>query len=216
LLLYNAFSMDPKAVFRSVGPRQGARRGCLACGEVEGGDLGRKTITEQIERGEVDYEMFCGRVEDLRLLDTKKRVSAREFAERMLIGGEGRGRKESSSSAAALVVDVRGEVEYDLGAKVSGGINIPIWTILRHGQMARGGGGEGRLRDLWLDLRSQCAGEDDRPIYFLCQRGNDPQIAAQKFWEAESSNRRTSRWIGDVVGGFDALQRQRRQQQQQQ
>jgi hypothetical protein len=83
--------MDPKGVLRSVEPRQGGRMDCLACGEVEGGDLGKKTTMEQIESGEVDYEMLCGRVEDLRLLDRKRRVSAREFAERMIAGDEGRG-----------------------------------------------------------------------------------------------------------------------------
>lgn len=75
LLLYNAFSIDPKAVSRSVWPRQGARRDCLACREVEGGDLGRKTTMEQIGRGEADYGMFFGRVEDLRLLDRERRLA---------------------------------------------------------------------------------------------------------------------------------------------
>lgn len=34
-------------------------------------------------------------------------------------------------------------MEYELGAKVSGGINISVSTILRHGQMPGGAGGGG-------------------------------------------------------------------------
>lgn len=69
-----------------------------------------------------------------------------------------------------------------------------------------------------------------KPVYFLCQRGNDSQIAARRFCLAEDeeeeeerrerrgggdedmskngkAKRKGKRWIGDVIGGLDALQR---------
>jgi adenylyltransferase and sulfurtransferase len=53
------------------------------------------------------------------------------------------------------------------------------------------------------------------PVYFVCQRGNDSQIAAQKLKESiraeeEAGGTRAKRkwgWIGDVKGGFAAMER---------
>ncbi|KIW30602.1 uncharacterized protein PV07_06335 [Cladophialophora immunda] len=63
-------------------------------------------------------------------------------------------------------------------------------------------------------------GEQQLPsIYFVCQRGNDSQIAAQKLierTEAEAAAEQAAvrkkkwRWIGDVKGGFLAMERHAR------
>ena len=56
------------------------------------------------------------------------------------------------------------------------------------------------------------------PVYFVCQRGNDSQVAAQKLLERiraekEDANRSDSAgmgqwgWVGDVKGGFVAMER---------
>lgn len=70
--------------------------------------------------------------------------------------------------------------------------------------------------------------EDDSPgysVYFVCQRGNDSQLAAQKFLEriqaeeeqeeqedgppppARNARPWAGAWIGDVKGGFEAMER---------
>ena len=59
--------------------------------------------------------------------------------------------------------------------------------------------------------------EDDEnagpSIYFVCQRGNDSQIAAQKLLEKaqteheDDTGRRKWSWIGDVKGGFLAMEK---------
>ncbi|ERF71346.1 hypothetical protein EPUS_03501 [Endocarpon pusillum Z07020] len=215
LLLYNALSQDPRGMFRNVGLRKGPRRDCLVCGEEEvldGLRAGRRKITrEGIVNGEVDYGAFCGRVEDVRVLEGGRRVSAGEFAERMRLDGEGGGGDGGLEGKRPVVVDVREEVEYELGAKVRNSIHIPISRILRSGY-GLVDDQDGSMEDLLgLRLPEGEAAEEDRPIYFLCQRGNDSQIAAQKFLDSieqdKTGNRRRNRWIGDVVGGFEALQR---------
>jgi rhodanese-related sulfurtransferase len=59
--------------------------------------------------------------------------------------------------------------------------------------------------------------EEPPSVYFVCQRGNDSQIAAQKLIESvqaetagvdqASRGRRKWGWIGDVKGGFLAMER---------
>ncbi|KAF7513984.1 hypothetical protein GJ744_006598 [Endocarpon pusillum] len=218
LLLYNALSQDPRGMFRNVGLRKGARRDCLVCGEegvLNGLPAGRRKITrERIVNGEVDYAAFCGMVEDVRVLGVGRRVSAGEFAERMRLDGGGGDGDDGLEGRRPVVVDVREEVEYELGAKVRNSIHLPISRILRSGY-GLADDQDGNMQDL-LGLRlpeGEAAEEEgeDRPIYFLCQRGNDSQIAAQKFLdsieEGKTGNRTRTRWIGDVVGGFEALQR---------
>lgn len=219
LLLYNALSSDPKGMFRNVGLRKGARRDCLACADEDVlRQMGRKKITkERIESGEVDYDAFCGRMEDVRVLEGERRVSASEFAERMMKGEDG---DSGGGGRRPVVVDVREELEYELGAKVKDSINIPISRILRHGHQV-GGDQDPSMEDL-LGLSAPHSEEgeekdDERPIYFLCQRGNDSQIAAKKFLdvvdEGRLGSKSSSRWIGDVVGGFEALHRHEHQDQ---
>jgi adenylyltransferase and sulfurtransferase len=244
LLLYNALSPDPRATFRGVGLRKSARRDCLACGDEgvlssrENGKEKEKKITrERIERGDVDYLAWCGSnrvvVEeegDGGVLERKRRIGAGEFVERMrrgvVAGGGDGGGGDVRENLGSLVVDVREEVEYELGTKVKGSINIPISRILRHGQAGNhddddgaGAGAVGMELEQLLQESSPPAKKSDHDntttaIYFVCQRGNDSQVAARRFLDAESQLRsrfggssRGTRWIGDVVGGFEALQR---------
>lgn len=210
LLLYNALSLDPRGMFRNVGLRRGARRDCLACGDEEVlRGLRRKKMTRgRIESGDVDYEGWCGRVEDLRILEAGSRVSAEEFVERMRREEE----KEGTETERAVVVDVRETVEFELGAKVKGSVNIPISRILRHGWESGHSGGDGEkggIKGLLEMITDGCGGESG-PIYFVCRRGNDSQIAAEKLLNACPEI--GSRWVGDVAGGFEALQKIERSQ----
>ena len=54
------------------------------------------------------------------------------------------------------------------------------------------------------DRSSTDAGTE--PVWFVCQRGNDLQIAAQKLMERDGES--PKRWIGDVRGGFVAMERE--------
>ncbi len=230
LLLYSALSPDPRGMFRNVGLRRGARRDCLVCGEEgllnEMGKERQRITKERIQKGEMDYQAFCGRVEDVRVLEAERRVSAGEFGERMRLDGEGGDDQGDvvagtigSGGRRPLVVDVREEVEYQLGAKVRDSINVPISRILRYGH------GHGQADDqsesiqdlLGLGPPQEEAGGDDRPIYFLCQHGNDSQVAAKRFLdsiaEGKAAGGRRNRWIGDVVGGLEALQQHQQRHQ---
>jgi adenylyltransferase and sulfurtransferase len=202
LLLYNGLSNDARAVWRSVGLR-GRRRDCVACGDEEvlkekgKWEDGRITWGALAE-GRMDYEEFCGRVEDVRVLGEGNRVPAAQFLKSMereeaqdwLVGRD---------RERPLVVDVREEAEFALGPKVRGSINVPISRILRHG-------GQGATEeDEGIDqLLGPGESTNKHPIFFLCQRGNDSQIAAQQFLGRVGRNR----WVGDVKDGLQALERQ--------
>jgi adenylyltransferase/sulfurtransferase len=202
LLLYSGLSQDARAVWRSVGLR-GRRRDCVACGDEEvlkeKGKWEDGRITwEALAEGRVDYEEFCGRVENVRVLGEGNRVAAAQFLESME-EEEAQDRLMGRSRERPLVVDVREEAEFALGAKVRGSINVPISRILRHG-------GQGAMEeDEGIDqLLGPGESTNKHPIYFLCQRGNDSQIAAQQFWGRVGRNR----WVGDVKDGLQALERQ--------
>jgi rhodanese-related sulfurtransferase len=140
MLLYNTYAADPRTMFRTITLR-GRRKECVACGDDEA--LARKGLSritvETITLGRLDYQAFCGVMEDVKVLDDGKRVDAKAFL---------------ASGKHGLVVDVREEHEYELGTKVDGSVNIPISKILRLG---RGAFDQlERLRDGWAepDLQS--------------------------------------------------------------
>jgi adenylyltransferase/sulfurtransferase len=202
LLLYSGLSKDARAVWRSVGLR-GRRRDCIACGDEEvlkgkGKWEDGRVTWEALAEGTVDYEEFCGRVEDARVLKEENRVPAAQFLESME-REEAQDWLTGRDKERPLVVDVREEAEFALGAKVKGSINVPISRILRHG-------GQGAIEDDEGIEQLLGPGEstNKHPVYFLCQRGNDSQIAAQQFLGRVGRNR----WVGDVKDGLQALERQ--------
>jgi adenylyltransferase and sulfurtransferase len=178
LLLYNAWPKDPKTMFRSVGLRP-KRKGCVSCGEDQDIEQrgGMKITERSLRDGSMDYQGFCGRIEEVNLLREDQRIDAANFM----------------GKQKPLVVDVREEVEYALGPKIKDSINIPISRILRH---------DSKARDEVSEILAE--GSGDQPIYFVCQRGNDSQIAAKKFMD---DTRFTKRWVGDVRGGFVELEK---------
>ncbi|RMD42184.1 hypothetical protein DV735_g2929, partial [Chaetothyriales sp. CBS 134920] len=183
MLLYSAWSADPKNMFRTIGLR-GRRSDCVACGDD-------KLTGQSIEEGRIDYISFCGGPpQDVKLLTGEHRIDA------------------GDNSRAPLIVDVREEIEFEIGAKVKGSVNIPISRILRDGGADSFAGITGLQQE-----EEEGGGTDDchlqehPEVYFVCQRGNDSQIAAQKLidWDRQNSVRR--KWIGDVVGGILALEK---------
>ena len=196
LLLYNAFNKDPRSVFRSVGLRR-PRKDCLACGdEEELREKGLERISkESLRDGKVDYVAFCGAAEDVKVLTDEERVEACDFIEVM-----GKLEQEGNTDTVRVkpvVIDVREVVEYDMGPKLPGSFNVPISEILRRRDRAMG-------LDAVLETGSS-QGTRPSPVYFVCQRGNDSQIAARKVIEA-GIGRDEGRWIGDIKGGFHALE----------
>ena len=181
MLLYNAWPRDPKAMFRSIGLRP-KRKGCVSCGEAHEIEQkgGLKISAEGLRDGSMDYESWCGKVEDIHLLREDERVNANDFIK----------------IDKPTVVDVREEIEYALGAKIDGSINIPISKIVRH---SRG------TNDEVFKVVEDIAG--DQPVYFVCQRGNDSQIAARRFTEEGG----IKGWVGDLKGGIIELERLHRE-----
>jgi adenylyltransferase/sulfurtransferase len=220
MLLYNTYASDPRSMFRTITLR-GRRKDCLACGDDEAlakRGLTRITADTIAGKSRMDYQAFCGVVaegdaDNVRLLDDERRIGAREFLEQLLSADSSSDSSPSSSTTSSwmarttgrgrpIVVDVREEHEYELGAKVPGSVNIPISRILRTGGGGGGGGGVfDRLLTRLVELEPKVDNvqeEDDKEeegkepvpsasasasVYFVCQRGNDSQIAAQKLIE---------------------------------
>jgi adenylyltransferase and sulfurtransferase len=198
MLLYRAWSPDPKSMFRTV-MLAGRRKNCLACGDEEIlRQQGKQKITREVfenKKGRLDYEAWCGRVEDVKLLGKEQRVGAKEFLD--LVGrGDNQG----------VVIDVREENEVVLGSKIKGAVNLPISRILRSPEEAfdclqQIGSDHGNIGN------EGSPGVKSGSVYFLCQRGNDSQIAAQKLMDLDEQYGDGRRWFGDVEGGFLALEK---------
>ena len=199
MLLYNAWS---DTMFRTVRLR-GKRKGCIACGDpADLKDDENKITAEAIQEGRFDYVAFCGTREDVKVLSDQERMSAKRFL-------------ESSSASERIIVDVREPHEFALGAQVKGSINIPISQILSTspGDQQPLDAEDGN-RPTWL-LDVQGSREVDNPInkdtdypaslIFLCQKGNDSQIAVKKFMDSGLNTGSGWNWIGDVKGGLDAI-----------
>ncbi|KIX93348.1 uncharacterized protein Z520_10991 [Fonsecaea multimorphosa CBS 102226] len=138
MLLYNTYAADPRSMFRTIGMR-GRRKDCVACGDDEAlTTKGLSKITaEVISHGRVDYQAFCGVLEDVTLLSDNNRIHARDFL-REHAEAEAQQDQTGRRKGKPIVVDVREEHEYELGPKVRDSVNIPISQILRHGSQAFG------------------------------------------------------------------------------
>ncbi|KAJ9602473.1 hypothetical protein H2200_013016 [Cladophialophora chaetospira] len=135
MLLYNTYASDPRSTFRTITLR-GRRKDCLACGDhdaLKGKGLSRITA-EVISQGRLDYQAFCGILEDVKLLSEQSRIDAAAFLDKHAHKEHGhRGRKRKRKH---VVVDVREEHEFELGPKIVGSVNIPLSKILKNGSGA--------------------------------------------------------------------------------
>jgi len=212
MLLYSAWPADPRGMFRGIGLR-GGRTNCGACGneeEISAKGL-RKISREDVLAGQMDYVTFCGVVEETKLLEKEQRVDAAEFLHTMASSSrtpEVHGAKDQRRWHNAVVVDTREPHEVEMGPKLGLGINIPISRILRPEGVA----------DV---AKALVEGEHDAVI-FVCQLGNDSQVAAKKLmeWKTQQENGQTEAgqavkdgqerhnvFIGDIVGGYAALEK---------
>ena len=236
LLLYNALSPSPLDSFRSVRLRRTARADCLVCGTASSSSSssdrgavsgrGPQITRAAIENGDVDYVGWCGRVEELDVVSEGERVTAEGFVRVMKTAtAVGKGKREGNMSpddAPVVVVDVREDIEVQMGTKIAGAVYLPISKILRSGA----GGAEGQLETRKRagaeggSMLSDIVDPDARKVFFVCQRGNDSQIAARRLidevragrtgtgeGEGEKEGTDEGVWIGDVIGGFEALEK---------
>lgn len=197
MLIFNAFSPQGlKGMWRAVGLR-GRREKCVSCGHGE-----NKITREEIEEGRTDYEAFCGRVEDVRVLsrDKGERITAGAFLDELARQQQPQGSKKS---CRRRIIDVREEIEVELGSTLDGAINVPFSKILRD----PAGAFEGVQWSTGQEIDGRDANTQDEKVYFLCHRGNDSQIAAKKLMELDEQLGRRRAWVGDVEGGFVAMEK---------
>lgn len=211
MLLYNAWPQDPRSMFRTIGLR-GKRLDCIACSKA---DVLRsynkdKITRENISKGRIDYIAFCGVSQDA-VLETTQRISASEFVRTITTGTqveEYHDASEARDFVRPLIVDVREPYEIEMGTKIQVGINIPISRILSNNAVP------GKLMSSITDRRTDA-------VLFVCQRGNDSQVAAKKLIDWCSKEHSTDLqktkpaipetpsnvFIGDVIGGLSAVEK---------
>lgn len=126
---------------------------CIVCGQ-------RPEITELI-----DYQQFCGSRPDdkeksLSLLGCEDRISVQEYKEVLDLGQK------------HVLVDVRMPVEMEICQLPAEVYNLPVNCLDR----------EDHLASLRNHIVSKSAGVQNQafPVYVVCRRGNDSQIAVQK------------------------------------
>ena len=175
----------------------------------------RKISRQDILDGRMDYVTFCGVAEDIKLLDKEQRVDAAEFLHTLASAArtpEVYGVRDQRKWHNAVIVDTREPHEIEMGPKVSMGVNIPISRILRSDGTAE----VSKLLD---------GNAEHDAVIFVCQQGNDSQVAAKKLldWRAQQGNDRVQTtgditedddnhqrhdlFIGDVIGGYAALEK---------
>ena len=131
MLLFNTYAADPRSMFRTITLRR-RRKDCVACGDDESvAKKGLRKITAaMISEGRLDYQAFCGVLEDVKLLREERRVDTKDFFERH---AHHRNVHQGKRRREPIVVDVREEHEFELGPQIRDSVNIPISRILRHG-----------------------------------------------------------------------------------
>ncbi|RVX73424.1 hypothetical protein B0A52_03066 [Exophiala mesophila] len=162
--------------------------------------------------------------------------------------------EENEENEKVLVIDVREKHEVELGAKIHKSVNLPISQILRlDGEklfeqferevIERRGKKKNNKKnkkshdenDIQKNITTEKISQDhvdndtNNPpgpaLYFVCHRGNDSQIAADKFLHHIQRTRQQNpsspnpnpdqpnlnqvnwSWIGDVKGGFTAMEK---------
>ncbi|KAK5076892.1 hypothetical protein LTR64_005628 [Lithohypha guttulata] len=213
MLLYNAWPTDPRSMFRSIGMRP-RRTNCVSCGdeEVLAGNNAQKITKEGIVEGQLDYVTFCGIVENIKLLSKENRLDAAEFLRTVASNSRTPAIIDAPDQKMwqnTLIVDTRERHEVEMGPQMKQSVNFPFSKILQQDSKVQ------EISDL-VDYHNHNA------VVFLCQRGNDSQIAAQKLtdWrkkhkvrtienEQERLENSMTRkcFIGDVIGGFTAIER---------
>lgn len=197
MLMYNAWSKDPRSMFRTIGLR-GRRKDCIACGDADViVGKGLQPIDRQVLlTAQHNYAAFCGVPADVKILPLEQRVGAVEFLRTISSDGREQHTHDPVNSRRwhrPLIIDTRETYEVELGPKISSSLNIPFSKIQQT---------DGDIHD--IEEKVDTAHHD--AVIFLCQRGNDSQIAAEKLLSKRSKEKLDNLFIGDVTGGFVALE----------
>jgi len=162
--------------FRCVKVR-GRQTNCAVCGESP-------TITNLI-----DYELFCGAVSGdachgISILSPSERINALEYASFL------------GSGKHHFLVDVRMPVELEITKLPTTTHNVPM------DEFSKPEGSSSVLQVLCEDVRKHA--DDDHlplPLFVVCRRGNDSQLAVRKFQSIFSD---VSVNVQDIIGGLTA------------
>jgi len=171
LVLYDGLD----GVFRCVKVR-GRQKNCAVCGDSP-------TITNLI-----DYEFSCGaaagdKCHNLNILSPSERISASEYAAFVKTG------------KSHFLVDVRMPVELEITKLPTTTHNVPM------DEFTKPGGCCSLLNVLHEDVRKRASDHLSFPLFVVCRRGNDSQLAVRKLQSFFSD---VSVTIQDVVGGLTA------------
>ncbi|KAJ6638409.1 Adenylyltransferase and sulfurtransferase MOCS3, partial [Pseudolycoriella hygida] len=124
----------------------------------------------------IDYEQFCGMKASDK--DTKLNVLCED--DRITVSQYDSIVKEKINH---ILVDVRSSLEFDI-CKMPSAINIPIKDI---------------LNDITFSgIMSNLKSNEKLPIYVVCRRGNDSQIAAKRINDAGADEIKAK----DIIGGL--------------
>jgi adenylyltransferase/sulfurtransferase len=209
LLMFDGMSTS----FRSLKlrPRQG--KTCIVCGS-------KPEITRE-NLGTYDYEGKCGGpMHDkeglaLKVLPDSNRLSCQalkgKLDERKNNTNTSSGSGSGSGSSSFLLIDVRPRAEYDF-ASLSGSINLPMRDIEERLEGNYSGsdgqrvaydrlleGIDYRTTTTGKEINKKEEGESELPdLCVVCRRGNDSQLAVEKFIKAGISKAKAF----DLVGGL--------------
>ncbi|KAF4619051.1 hypothetical protein G7Y89_g14798 [Cudoniella acicularis] len=133
----------------------------------------------------MDYAFFCGVAAPVKVLASEERIEAREYEEL---------RKQRGKEH--LLLDVREKVQFDI-CSIEGSINVPFSTL-------QGNRGDVEIEHpSWLPETLP----SEAPIYVVCRLGNDSQVITRKLKES-GIDKKGTRYIGDIKGGFKAWKEQ--------
>jgi len=155
---------------------RGRQKSCAVCGDSP-------TITNLI-----DYESFCGAsagdtCRSLNLLPPSERINASDYAAFV------------KTDKPHLLVDVRTPVELEITKLPTTTHSVPM------DEFSKPVGCSSLLSVLNEDVRERASSDEPLPLFVVCRRGNDSQLAVQKLQSFFSD---VPVAIKDIVGGLTA------------
>ena len=182
LLLYSAYDETP---FRTSFLRWKSRKNCPACSECP--SITRESLTS----GSLDYAVFCGLSEPVKILPDQYRYPADAFHELVrrdwYLLEEGKGRDDYPSFPNGgryyILVDVREKQDFDM-CHIDGSLNLPYSVIDRAirepGWLAKELDKNRASNRIW-QVEKQLNRQDLTDCFFICRYGNDSQKAVDFF-----------------------------------
>ena len=193
------FSAMPDTSFRSVRIR-GRRPNCSLCSS-------NSTITlESIKNGSLDYGRFCGAPEPIKEIDPSERITVQQLAalrekEKASLKMEMGYNLIATPNPPYALIDIRNNAQFEI-AHLPESINIPFTTIEvdDYSIQAKAHDDDSSVAAPPRWAAPLLGLPENTPIYVVCRRGNDSQIAVRRLKQLGLDNN-GKRYVGDVVGG---------------